>query len=262
MEKNNTYTIAERYELPSKGLVYNAKINTSVRLRSMTVRDEMRRCGASTDGTTHKKVAELLDSCIVDELGMSSYDLCINDFQYLLHKLNIVSNGSIVPFDYICPICKNHCHCEYDLNDMKETQLEEFNYQKEMFIELPYSKRKIELCLPTPRILDLIDKDIKRIEQRLAQAEEPMDKDDWKILYQLVYAIKSVDDISLSYSEKVTFCGKLVGQDYKAIFNRLNEIANKFGVSIYATPICEHCKTEIKIPFSSTSVFYQSAPTY
>lgn len=262
MEKNNTYTIAERYELPSKGLVYNTQVNTSVRLRSMTVRDEMRRSGASTDGTTHRKVAELLDSCILDDLGMSSYDLCINDFQYLLHKLDIISNGSIEHFDYECPICKNNCHCDYDKSTMKETQLEIFDYNKEMFLTLPYSKKKVELCLPTPRILDLIEKDVKRVEKRLAQNEEPMDKNNWKLLFELVYAIKTVDGIALSNPEKETFCGKLVGQDYKAIFNALNNISSKFGISPYATPICEHCKCEIKIPFSSTSIFYQPTPTY
>ena len=37
------YTIAERYTLPSHGLVYNRDVNPEIKLRSMTVRDEMRR---------------------------------------------------------------------------------------------------------------------------------------------------------------------------------------------------------------------------
>ena len=41
MDKN--YTIAESYELPSKGLIYEGNVKTELRLRSMTTMEEMRR---------------------------------------------------------------------------------------------------------------------------------------------------------------------------------------------------------------------------
>ena len=37
------YTIAERDTLPSHGLLYEKDINPEIKLRSMTVRDEMKR---------------------------------------------------------------------------------------------------------------------------------------------------------------------------------------------------------------------------
>ena len=48
-ERQQNYTIAEGYELPSKGLIYEGvSVNPHVELRSMTARDEMKRLNSST----------------------------------------------------------------------------------------------------------------------------------------------------------------------------------------------------------------------
>ena len=46
-ERQTKYTIAEGYELPSKGKIYSVPVNSHVELRSMSARDEMKRL--STD---------------------------------------------------------------------------------------------------------------------------------------------------------------------------------------------------------------------
>ena len=42
-ERQTKYTIAEGYELPSKGKIYSVAVNPHVELRSMYERDEMKR---------------------------------------------------------------------------------------------------------------------------------------------------------------------------------------------------------------------------
>ena len=79
------YTIAERYTLPSHGLLYDKEINPEIKLRSMTVRDEMKRLSPVTDGTIYRNMAEIIDSCLVEKPGISAYDLCVGDYQFLLH---------------------------------------------------------------------------------------------------------------------------------------------------------------------------------
>ena len=97
------YTIAEDYVLPSLGKVYDKAVNPNVKIRSMTTEEEMKRLG-HTD-KPRKLLAEIIDDCLIEKPGISSYDLCIGDFQYLMHKLRIVTYGSDYLMQTRCPLC-------------------------------------------------------------------------------------------------------------------------------------------------------------
>ena len=58
MEMEEKYTIAEDYELPSEGLIYETHINPHVKLRSMTTREEMRRLNKTS--TPYKTLSEII----------------------------------------------------------------------------------------------------------------------------------------------------------------------------------------------------------
>ena len=73
---NNKAVIAEHFKLPSNGLLYGNNVNPNVKLRSMTVRDEMKRLGPSNDGYMYRAMAEVLDDCLVEKPGISTYDMC------------------------------------------------------------------------------------------------------------------------------------------------------------------------------------------
>ena len=64
------YTIAERYTLPSHGSVSDKEVNPEIKLRSMTVRDEMKRLAPVTDGTIYRNMAEIIDNCLVEKPGI------------------------------------------------------------------------------------------------------------------------------------------------------------------------------------------------
>jgi hypothetical protein len=85
----NNYSIAEEYTLPSLGKVYTQKINPLVKLRSMTTEEEMKRLSPSE--RQYKNLCDIIDDCIVEPIGISAYDMCIADYQFLLHKLRIVT---------------------------------------------------------------------------------------------------------------------------------------------------------------------------
>ena len=79
------YTLTGNYVLPSLGKIYNCDVNPNVKLRSMTVAEEMKRLNSSD--RPYKNLADIIDDCLIDKPGISSYDMCLGDFQYLLHKL-------------------------------------------------------------------------------------------------------------------------------------------------------------------------------
>lgn len=254
---NSEYVIAENYTLPSHGLVYDRKINPDVKLRSMTVREEMRRMNPSTDGTSYKTLAEIIDNCLIEKPGISAYDLCLGDFQFLMHKLRIVTFGSNYSVSVRCPNCGKITSTEYNLEDLELTELTEFDKNKELFIELPYSKKTIELNITTPRLLDQISLDVDRVEKQMRKAGETCIKDDWNFYFQLVRSIKSVDGIVLNQTEKETFVDKLVGRDYNAIINKLAEIDNKVGLSSTMIITCGNCGFDIDTTFRASGEFFR-----
>lgn len=251
------YTIAERYTLPSHGLVYDKEVNPEIKLRSMTVRDEMKRLAPITDGTIYRNMAEIIDNCLVEKPGISSYDMCIGDYQFLLHKLRIVTHGPEYKIKCKCPICDDWDEHIVNLEDLKLQELKEFDKQKELCITLPVSKKVIELNITTPRMLDNIEKEVARVAKQYRKQNQEMSDVDWHLLYQLVYSIKTVDGQPMSISEKETFCNKLVGRDYNAIINALDKLDEKVGLGATLEVHCNKCGFDMTTNFRITTEFWR-----
>lgn len=254
---NNEYTIAERYTLPSHGLIYDKEVNPDIKIRSMTVRDEMKRSGPVTDGTLYRNMAEIIDDCLVDKPGISSYDMCLGDYQFLLHKLRIVTYGPEYKIECRCPICNDYDEHIVNLEDLQLTELKEFDAQKELTLTLPVCKKVIELNITTPRMLDNIQKDVNRVARQYKKENKVMSEVDWNLLYQLVYSIKTVDGVKLSFPDKETFCNKLVGRDYNAIINALDKLDEKVGLGASLNVHCNNCGYDMVVPFRITSEFFR-----
>ena len=65
-----TYTIQEEYVLPSKGKLYNVPFDPTIKLRSMTVADEMKRLQVSDN--PYKVMSEIIDDCLITKLSAKS----------------------------------------------------------------------------------------------------------------------------------------------------------------------------------------------
>lgn len=254
---NQNATITERYTLPSHGLVYDKEINPDIKLRSMTVRDEMKRLAPVTDGTVYRNMSEIIDSCLIDKPGISSYDMCVGDYQFLLHKLRIVTYGTDYKIEVRCPLCGEWDTYEVQLDSLKLSELTEFDKEKELTITLPVSKKVVELNLTTPRMLDNIEKEVLRVSKQYKKQGKQMSDIDWHLLYQLVYSIKTVDGQKLSIIDKETFCDKLVGKDYNAIINALDKLDGKVGLGAMLEVRCNSCGYEMTTPFRITSEFFR-----
>lgn len=256
------YTIAERYTLPSHGLLYDKEITPEIKLRSMTVRDEMKRLAPVTDGTIYRNMAEIIDSCLIEKPGISAYDMCIGDYQFLLHKLRIVTYGPEYKIECKCPVCHDWDEHLVNLEDLKLHEITEFDRQKELFITLPVSKKVVELNITTPRMLDNIEKEVNRVSKQYKKQNEEMSDIDWHLLYQLVYSIKTVDGQKLSISDKETFCNKLVGRDYNAIINALDKLDEKVGLGATLEVHCNNCGFDMTTSFRITSEFFRPTTDY
>lgn len=251
------YTVAERFTLPSHGLVYDEEINPEVKLRSMTVRDEMKRLAPSNDNTVYRTLAEIIDDCLVEKPGISCYDMCLGDFQFLMHKLRIVTYGPEYKISCRCPACGDNDEHVVNLEDLELTELTEFDKKESLTVTLPVSKKVIELNFNTPRILDNIEKDVAKIKKQYAKQNRTPSELDWRLLYQLIYAIKTVDGQKLNYSQKENFCNNLVGRDFNTIVQALDKLDEKVGLGVIFNVTCNNCGLDMTVPFRLTSEFFK-----
>ena len=181
------YTIVNDYVLPSEGKVYGPiDVKPNVTLRSMTTAEEMRRLNHSE--RQYKLLAEIIDECITTPLGISAYDLCVADFQFLLHKLRIVTYGPSYKLSTTCPWCTSQ---NENLVNMDELVVKPFNaeiYEKYSEFELPVTKSKIKLRMQTPRMMD----DIK-INAKDFKKKHPSFVGDPTLMLTLEYLIDEID---------------------------------------------------------------------
>lgn len=236
------YTIAEDYTLPSLGKVYKQDVNPNIRIRSMTTEEEMKRLGKSD--RQYKLLSEIIDDCLIEKPGISAYDMCIGDYQFLLHKLRIVTYGPQYKVGFTCPICGSTNEKTIDLESLDVTTYTE-DMDGLLNIILPRTKKRIRLKMQTPRMLDDISIKAKELERKSTNF-----KGDTAFLFTIESLIFTVDDEVLDPVRLETFVRSLPMQDVNYILKSIQKI--NIGVETTTTCVCERCGSDFKslIPIS------------
>ena len=239
-------TIQEKYTLPSKGLLYEEKFNPTVTLRSMTTEEEMLRLNQDD---THETMAKIIDACIVEDLPISSYDMCIGDYQFLLHKLRIVSHGKDYHMVIQCPNCEQIVKSSVNL-DLEEVHEYDPEVGLDTQITLPIKKDVLELSLQTPRMIDMNSQ----------KAKEKRRKEKTAAKYELMYTCMSL--ISTINGKKVNdvmledYVRKLHVKDVNYILAKGDELNGKVGIDTLVVAKCPECKYEVVTPFREQPEFF------
>ena len=247
MEQN--YTIAEIFELPSKGLVYGSEFDPHVKLKSMTIRDEMKR--TSQNATPHRNLCDIIDGCLLTKLPLSCYDLCVGDYEYLLHKLRVVTYGPEYKMVVGCPHCTNVYEATVNLDDLKVKEFKMEDLQKTLNFTLPVCKKQISLKLQTPRILDSIDAKVKEMKKKNKIDYDPT------ALITLQETIDLVDGIKLSYIELENFINQLGAKDANFILNNITKSTAFIGLDTSLDVTCTSCGGDIKTFFRFGTEFFR-----
>ena len=243
------YSIAEEYTLPSLGKVYTQKINPIVKLRSMTTEEEMKRL--SPNERQYKNLCDIIDDCIVEPIGISAYDMCIADYQFLLHKLRIVTYGSEYKINSTCPYCGTLNQNTINLNDLKVTECSLEDISKYREIDLPKTGKHVRLSLQTPRMIDEVT--LKNKELKKKSKGEAKDS---TLVYTLVSLISSVDGEYLDPVKKEDFVRNLPMMDTNYIMKHAQKLVESFGIDLRITEICGLCGLDYNGSFRFTSEFF------
>ena len=249
-ERQMNYTIAEGYELPSRGKIYDVQVDPHVELRSMTARDEMKRLSPSS--TQFKKLADIIEGCMIEKPKIHVYDMALGDYEFLLHKLRIVTYGPDYKMTLQCPHCFETFDATANLEQLHVNEFDEEKFEELRTITLPVSGDVIRLRFQTPRILDTIELQVKEAKRKFKDADF-----EFEMLYMLENAIDEINGEKANPGKIETYVNNLPAKDMTKIINAIDALNACVGIDGTLFVTCSHCGGEVRTFFRFGSEFFR-----
>ena len=249
-ERQVNYTIGETVELPSKGLIYSKKVNPQVELRSMTARDEMKRQNPSS--TQFKNLSEIIEGCMIEKPAVHVYDMALGDYEFLLHKLRIITYGEEYKISVFCPHCGTRIDTTAHLESLgvKEFDFDKFNAARTL--TLPRSNHVVTLNFQTPRMLDETEAKVKEMKRKYKSEDATFD-----LLLLLESVIDTVDGEKMDGVKLETFINNLPALDMTKIVNTVDDLNAMIGIDNRLTVDCKKCGGEVDTSFRYGPEFFR-----
>ena len=249
-ERQTNYTVAEGYRLPSGGEIYDIPVNPQVELRSMTARDEMKRLNPSS--SQFKTLADIIEGCMIEKPKVHVYDMALADYEYLLHKVRVVTYGTGYKIGLACPYCGEIINTEINLDQLQLKDFSMDTFEELRNFTLPDAGKLITLNFSTPRRLDEIDVKVKDLRRRFPKADI-----DFNTQVLLETMVNSVDGEKLSHTAMETFINSLTARDLLKILNNLDKLNQSFGLDNKIFVDCPKCGEEISSFFRFGTEFFR-----
>lgn len=244
-------TIAETFVLPSKGKMYAEEFDPHITLRSMTVAEEMRRLSYSDDD--YRNMAGIIEACIEgDKPPVHVYDMVLGDYQFLLHKIRVVTYGSNYRMTSQCPNCHGVVRMDVDLDKETVSEFDEEEVDKARNIVLPVSGKKVQLSFQTPRMLDEA-KEKARDAKRRAKGGDAMNYD---VLYAIMSFIGRYDGRVLDDAEAERVVRAMPMKDANYLVQKGDALNRKVGIDDTVIAKCPECGYEAVTRFRLQSEFF------
>ena len=249
-ERQENYTIMEGYELPSKGLIYDKPVNAHVELRSMTARDEMKRLAPST--TPLKTLADIIEGCMIEKPAIHVYDMALGDYEYLLHKLRIVTYGPDYKMTIRCSECGDLIDTTANLEELELRDFDKAKFEELRTFTLPKANRTVTIKFMTPHLLDSIE--LKAKEEKRKHKDALIDFD---TQVKLIYCIEAVDGEPMTAYNLENFVNNLPAADMQKILNNIDSLNQCLGLKNELFITCPHCSNEVMTFFRFGPEFFR-----
>lgn len=244
------HTITEDVHLPSNGSVYkNTTVNPDFKLRSMTTQEEMVRLAPTT--RPYKSICDIIDSCIVGQgPGISSYDMCLGDYHYLLNKLRVVTYGTNYKMTAVCPLCGHLNNEALDLESLKMLEFDE-KLTDNLEISLPVTGKIVKLKLQTPKSIDDITIRKKDVIKDLPEIDS-----DPTILFTLMSIVDTVDGQVYDRVKLESWIRNLPMRDVNKMLNSVKKLNDKIGYDLALKLKCKSCGLDYTSTFRINNEFF------
>lgn len=251
IERQTNYTIAEGYTLPSKGKIYLERtVNPNIELRSMTAREEMRRLSPSS--TPLKTLADIIEDCCIEKPAIHVYDMSLGDYEFLLHKLRIVTYGEDYKVALRCPECGEMIEAVAKLDQLDVKEFDEDEVRNLQTFTLPKSNRSITLSFQSPRMLEEMEVKVKDMKRRYKTATI-----DFETLVKLLVNIDLVDGEKKNEHELETIVTNLPAVDMQKILNNIDKLNKQIGLDNVLYLTCPKCGEEVTTFFRFGPEFFR-----
>lgn len=244
------YTIMEGYELPSKGKIYNTSVDPHIELRSMTARDEMKRLSPSS--TPLKTLADIIEGCCIEKPGVHVYDMSLGDYEFLLHKLRIVTYGEDYKVSLRCPECGEIIETVAQLGQLDVKEFDEEKVKELQTFTLPKSNRIITLNFLSPRRVEEMEAKVKDMKRRYKNVTI-----DFETLVRLLTNIDLVDGEKKSETELDNIVTNLPALDLQKILNNIDMLNQQVGLDNILYLTCPKCGGEVTTFFRFGPEFFR-----
>ena len=249
-ERQTNYTIGEYTELPSGGLIYGKAISPQIELRSMTARDEMKRLAPST--SQFKTLADIIEGCCIEQPPIHVYDMALGDYEYLLHRLRIVTYGEEYRMSVRCPYCSEYFDATAHLEALHVKEFDKEAFETARTLTLPKSGSTVTLNFQTPRMLDETEAYVKDMKRRFKDAQI-----DFNLMSTLISAIDTVDGLHMDTVQMENFINRLPALDMTKILNAIETLNNLIGLDNSLIVPCSKCGGEVPTSFRFGSEFFR-----
>ena len=249
-ERQTEYTIMEGYDLPSKGKVYTESVNPHIELRSMTARDEMKRLSPSS--TPLKTLADIIEGCCIEKPAVHVYDMCLGDYEFLLHKLRIVTYGEDYKVALRCPVCGEQIETITKLGDLDVKEFDEETIKNLQTFTLPKSNHIVTLNFTSPRIMEETDVKVKDMKRRYKNATI-----DFETLVKLLLGVDLIDGEKKHETELENIITNLPALDLQKILNNIDSLNQQIGLANILYLTCPKCGEEVNTFFRFGPEFFR-----
>jgi hypothetical protein len=249
-ERKTNYTIGEGMELPSKGLIYDKPVNAYIELRSMTARDEMKRLSPSP--ARFKILADIIEDCMIEKPAVHVYDMALGDYEYLLHRLRIVTYGDEYKVAVKCLNCGEVSETVAHLEELEVVPFDHAKFEELSTIKLPKKGDTVTIKFQTPRILDEMEAEIKELKRKFKSAEVSFD-----LLVLLKNIVDTVNGTKLTSSQLETYINNLPALDMTKLVNAVDELNALIGIKNDLVVTCSKCGGEVPTYFRFGPEFFR-----
>lgn len=176
--------------------------------------------------------------------------MCLGDYNFLYHKLRVVTYGKNCKIETVCPYCGETTKTVIDLDTFEvNTYTEELDKYRE--ITLPQSKHNVKIKIQTPRDVDTIF-----IKKRDYLKKHPDFEGEPALLLNLLNIIDTIDDEKLNEVKLEQVVRRLPMMDINYILRCAEKLSSGIGIKTDLEITCGSCGLAYNSSFRPNAEFF------
>jgi hypothetical protein len=176
--------------------------------------------------------------------------MALGDYEFLLHKLRIVTYGEDYKVSLRCPECGDLIEVVAKLGQLGIKDFDEDEIRELQTFSLPKSGHIITLNFLSPRMVEEMEVKVKDMKRRYKNATI-----DFETLVRLLSNVDLIDGEKKTDTELENILTNLPALDLQKILNHIDKLNQQIGLDNVLYLTCPKCSEEV-------STFFRFGPEF